>query len=409
MSKEQLDDAKKKTNLNVNLVGAVTLPDISATTPKVSLFEFQSMGQELITASVKQTEKFSSIAAAKVGFMKMNQERADPAIKFTPCVVSNATGVRLSLKPFTGQTDYPAPSLIEPGECASFLAPGEAGTITYEVQVFEGPFAGWKAPDKAGDPPKDVEIPPFKLTYPVAGAIKYGDKIKLVNQYTDKTAVPNAGYLDTYENLGIIDDARAFGVQTSAKPNRDNGSGTWEVVRDDLSSGSDPVSYGDKIKLVNQYTDKTAVPNAGYLDTYKNLGIIDDARAFGVQTSAKPNRDNGSGTWEVVRDDLSSGSDPVSYGDKIKLVNQYTDKTAVPNAGYLDSYKNLGIIDDARAFGVQTSAKPNRDNGSGTWQLIAATSSVSPSTALAFVQDMKNPDKPFETTLTWTTNGQAKG
>ena len=166
MSKEQLDDAKKKTNRNVNLVGAVTLPDISATTPKVSLFEFQSMGQELITASVKQTEKFSSIAAAKVGFMKMNQERADPAIKFTPCVVSNATGVRLSLKPFTGQTDYPAPSLIEPGECASFLAPGEAGTITYEVQVFEGPFAGWKAPDKAGDPPKDVEIPPFKLTYP---------------------------------------------------------------------------------------------------------------------------------------------------------------------------------------------------------------------------------------------------
>ena len=144
------------------------MPDFSATTPKVSLFEFKSMGQELITASVKQTENFSSIAAAKVGFMKMNQERADPAIKFTPCVVLNATGVRLSLKPFTGQTDYPAPSLIEPGECASFLAPGEAGTITYEVQVFEGPFAGWKAPDTAGVPPKNVSIQPFVLKYPVA-------------------------------------------------------------------------------------------------------------------------------------------------------------------------------------------------------------------------------------------------
>ena len=106
----------------------------------------------------------------------------------------------------------------------------------------------------------------------------------------------------------------------------------------------------------------------------------------------------------------------MSYGDKIKLVNQYNKKTdldAVPNAGYLDSYGNLGILDGARAFGVQTSAKPDRDSGSGTWQLIpnfdpnAATSSVSPSTASAFVQDMKNPDKPFETTLTWTTNGQA--
>ena len=78
------------------------------------------------------------------------------------------------------------------------------------------------------------------------------------------------------------------------------------------------------------------MPNAGYLDTYKNLGIIDDARAFGVQTSAKPNRDNGSGTWEVVRDDLSSGSDPVSYGDKIKLVNQYNEKgPAIAHVGGL--------------------------------------------------------------------------
>ena len=146
------------------------MPDFSATTPKVSLFEFKSMGQELITASVKQTENFSSIAAAKVGFMKMNQERADPAIKFTPCVVLNATGVRLSLKPFTGQTDYPAPSLIEPGECASFLAPEEVGTITYEVQVFEGPFGGWKAPATAGVPPKDVSIQPFELKYAAAGS-----------------------------------------------------------------------------------------------------------------------------------------------------------------------------------------------------------------------------------------------
>ena len=165
MSKEQLDDAKKKTNLNVDLVGATaTLPDISATTPKVSLFEFQSAGQELINACVQQTEKFSGIAATKAGFMKMNQERADSTIKFTPCVVVNATGVRLSLKsssPVEGN-NYPAPDTIEPGECASFLVTSPY-KVTYEVQVFEGPFpfppagGGWQAPTG------DQVIPQFVL------------------------------------------------------------------------------------------------------------------------------------------------------------------------------------------------------------------------------------------------------
>ena len=126
------------------------------------------------------------------------------------------------------------------------------------------------------------------------------------------------------------------------------------------------INYGDKIKLVNQYTSKPF----GYLDSYGNLGILGGAQAYGVQTSANPDRDGGSGTWQVVRDDLTSGSGPVSYGDKIKLVNQYTDETAVPNAGYLDSYGNLGILGGARAFGVQTSAKPNRDGGTGTWQVV---------------------------------------
>ena len=148
----------------------MTLPDFSATTPKVSLFEFKSMGEELITTSVKQTEKFSKIAVAKVNFMKVNQGGAFPAVRFTPCVVLNATGVRLSLKAYTGQMAYPPPSLIEPGECASFLVPEEVGTITYEVQVFEGPFGGWKAPDTAGVPPKDVSIQPFELKYAAAGS-----------------------------------------------------------------------------------------------------------------------------------------------------------------------------------------------------------------------------------------------
>ena len=65
----------------------------------------------------------------------------------------------------------------------------------------------------------------------------------------------------------------------------------------------------------------------------------------------------------------------INYGDKIKLVNQYTSGTAVPNAGYLDSYGNLGILGGAQAYGVQTSAKPNRDGGSGTWQVVPSSKS----------------------------------
>eukprot|EP00964_Phaeocystis_antarctica_P111109 scaffold75402_cov68-Phaeocystis_antarctica.AAC.5 len=416
MSKEQLDDAKKKTNLNVDLVGATaTLPDISATTPKVSLFEFQSAGQELITAGVQQTEKFSSIAATKAGFMKTNQERADSTIKFTPCVVLNATGVRLSLvKPFTGLPDYPAPALIEPGECASFLAPGETGTFTYEVQVFEGPFAipggqgGWQAPDKAGDPLRSVSIKPFALKYSVAEKLNYGDKIKLVNQFD-----PAKGYLDTYGDNGNIPSPPApkpktpargvgFGVQTTSNPNRDSGldsSSTWEIVRDDADNpGSGLVNYGDKIKLVNQFGAK------GYLDTYGDNGTN---TGFGVQTTSSPNRDGASGTWQIVRDNLTSGSGPVTYGDKIKLVNQFEIDSA---KGYLDT---LGANGTNTGFGVQTSSNSKRNGGSGTWQLIpsfipnAATSSVSPSNAPAFVEDTKIPSKLFETTLVWTTNGQA--
>jgi len=376
----------------------MTLPDISATTPKVSLFEFPSAGQELITACVQQTEKFSGIAETKVGFMKMNQERADNTIKFTPCVVRNATGVRLSLRSFTGQPagDYPAPALIEPGECASFLAPGEAGTFTCEVQVFEGPFAGWKAPSGAqlgpGVPPKDVSIPTFNLKYPVAGAINYCDKIKLINQY--KGYLEEKGYLDTF---GFVNDDTGYDVVTSSNPNRDGGSGTWEIVRNDLTNGSGPVMYGDKIKLINQYN-----PAKGYLDTF---GIVNDDTGYGVVTSSNPNRDGGSGTWEIVRNDLTNGSGPVMYGDKIKLINQYN-----PAKGYLDTF---GIVNDDTGYGVVTSSNPNRDGGSGTWQLIPnfpnpGNSSATPSTASAFVQDMKAPNELFETTLTWTTtNGQA--
>ena len=58
----------------------------------------------------------------------------------------------------------------------------------------------------------------------------------------------------------------------------------------------------------------------------------------------------------------------IKYGDKIKLVNQY--KNPEENAGYLDSNGKLGILGGAQAFGVQTSAHPDRAGmGTATWQV----------------------------------------
>ena len=58
---------------------------------------------------------------------------------------------------------------------------------------------------------------------------------------------------------------------------------------------------------------------------------------------------------------LSGSSDPVCYGDLIKLVNRYD-----PMKGYLDTCNHNATN---TGFGVETSSNPNRDGCSGTWQL----------------------------------------
>ena len=168
--------AGKQCDDEVTIPEKGTLPDISAATPKVSLFDFQQgVGPgELVKSCIEQTVKYGPIATQKVGFMALNQQTKDSKVIFTPTVILNATGVRLSLVSFKGLPDYPAPAVIEPGECASFLAPGAGNGVTegvsvtpvsdvsvtdvciYEAQVFEGPVAfpanpanlvgGWTAP-----------------------------------------------------------------------------------------------------------------------------------------------------------------------------------------------------------------------------------------------------------------------
>ena len=53
----------------------------------------------------------------------------------------------------------------------------------------------------------------------IGGFVKNGDKIHLLNQFGTKS------YLDTYVGL-----TGKYELQTSTSPNRDSGSGTWEIV-----------------------------------------------------------------------------------------------------------------------------------------------------------------------------------
>ena len=104
-------------------------------------------------------------------------------------------------------------------------------------------------------------------------------KIHLINQYGKKS------YLDS---LGGSDCNGQYGIQTSTKSNRDTGSGTWEIRAAFPSNIGGSVKYGDKIQLINQYGRKS------YLDT---CGGYDGN--YGLQTSLSPNRQSGSGTWEI--------------------------------------------------------------------------------------------------------------
>ena len=118
-------------------------------------------------------------------------------------------------------------------------------------------------------------------TTSTGGPIKYGDKIQLINQYGTKS------YLDTCGHSSC--SGGTYSVQTSTSPNRDSGSGTWEIKSATGTNIGELIKNGDKIHLINQYKKKS------YLDTCGGSN-----GKYGVQTSTSPNRNTGSGTWKII-------------------------------------------------------------------------------------------------------------
>lgn len=177
--------------------------------------------------------------------------------------------------------------------------------------------------------------------------IKIGSVVNLQNRY------PNDGsYLDAW---GMVFSKAEFRqvptekmfVSTHDDPNRDNGSGSWEITSADGKGRGEPLTVGDRIFLKNMY------PNAGYLDTcgwVEHLRVFDDYsdQTAAVFTTKSSNRDNGSGTW-TVRSATEAKGNPVLEEDSIALESNLNidDTGKVHIAGFLNV---TGNVKDIPAF-----------------------------------------------------------
>ena len=177
-------------------------------------------------------------------------------------------------------------------------------------------------------------------------------------------ALVGSGY-SLYRNY-YKTDAQNIGLNFDAKAVAKN-------IAVDAASEKAQIKVGSIVNLRNGYSNE-----AGYLDAWglvKNkpqFSIVPTETMF-VSTHPNPNRDDGSGSWEIVSATGKKEGETLVYGDKIHLRNMY------PDAGYLD---NCGWIKDmpvykefvkVEKFAVFTAYSENRDNGTGTWIVSSDT------------------------------------
>jgi DNA-binding winged helix-turn-helix (wHTH) protein len=151
--------------------------------------------------------------------------------------------------------------------------------------------------------------------------IKIGSIVNLQNRY------PNDGsYLDAWgavwskPEFNQVPTETMF-VSTHNNPNRDNGSGSWEIVSANGKNNGELLAVGDRIHLKNMY------PNAGYLDACgwtEHLPVFDNFldQAGAVFTTRSPDRDNGTGIW-IIRSATEEDGTPVLEGDSIAIESSY--------------------------------------------------------------------------------------
>ncbi len=199
----------------------------------------------------------------------------------------------------------------------------------------------------SGDAPKAAEKRPI-LAPPVnKNTIVVGAVVNLQNRY------PNDGsYLDAWGAVWSNPDFRQVRTQTMFvsthyDPNRDNGSGSWEIVSAGGKAAGEPLVVGDRVHLKNMY------PDGGYLDACgwtEHLPVFEKFtdQTGAVFTTKSPNRDNGTGIW-VIRSAAAEDGTPVAEGDNIAIESSYFINDAGKNrvSGFLNV---AGKVRDIASF-----------------------------------------------------------
>lgn len=177
--------------------------------------------------------------------------------------------------------------------------------------------------------------------------IKIGSVVNLQNRY------PNDGsYLDAWGQVWSKPEFKkvpteTMFVSTHRDPNRDNGSGSWEIVSASGKNKGEPLVVGDRVHLGNMY------PNAGYLDVCgwtEHLPVFEKFldQTGAVFTTRSPNRDNGTGTW-IIRSANGEDGTPIFEGDSIAIESSYFINDAGKNrvSGFLNV---AGKVKDIQTF-----------------------------------------------------------
>lgn len=134
-----------------------------------------------------------------------------------------------------------------------------------------------------------------------------------------------------------------------------------------------PVKVGSIVHLRNQNSAE-----AGYLDAW---GLVKNKPEFSivpteimfVSTHPNHNRDNGSGSWELVSATGQKDGAPLVYGDKIHLRNMYPEAGYLDNCGWLKDMPVFKKFNKIEKFAVFTAYSEDRDNGTGTWIISSDT------------------------------------
>lgn len=177
--------------------------------------------------------------------------------------------------------------------------------------------------------------------------INIGTVVHLQNRY------PNDGsYLDAWGAVWSKPEFRqvpteTMFVSTHIEPNRDNGSGSWEIVSATAKDVGEQLVVGDRIHIRNVY------PNAGYLDACgwtEHLPVFEKFldQSGAVFTTRSPNRDNGTGVWILRSATLTDGT-PIFEGDSIAIESSYyiNDRGENRVSGFLNV---AGKVSDIPAF-----------------------------------------------------------